>query len=52
MHEPLLGPAAELSVLCTDGEVRVIYLCELPFYDPQGDIRTGRSVEIPDIVNG
>ncbi len=51
LSEPLLGPGAELMVTCTDGETRLAQLCELPFYDPQGDIRTGRSAEIPDIVS-
>jgi aminomethyltransferase len=48
LNDVNLGPGDELQVECTDGQVRGGRICELPMYDPGGDIPRGKRVDIPD----
>jgi len=52
MNASLWSPGDQVTTPCTDGAMRLGELCELPFYDAAGDIRTGRSTEIPEIIPG
>ena len=46
------GPGTELEVACMDGETHRGEVCELPFYDRNGDIPRGRATELPEIPPG
>lgn len=47
-----LGPGTVLDVACMDGQTRRGEVCELPFYDRNGDIPRGRVTELPEIPAG
>lgn len=49
LTDPRLGPGGLLRVECGDGQTREGTLCELPMYDPAGDIARGKCTEIPEI---
>ena len=44
-----LGPGTRLDVDCMDGQMHSGEVCELPFYDRNGDIPRGRTTELPEI---
>jgi len=46
------GPGTVLDVACMDGQTYSGEVCELPFYDRNGDIARGRVSELPEIPAG
>jgi len=46
------GPGTVLDVACLDGQTYKGEVCELPFYDRNGDIARGRVTELPEIPAG
>jgi len=46
------GPGTMLNVACMDGQIHNGEVCELPFYDRNGDIARGRATELPEIPAG
>ena len=51
MQDGNLGPGTVLEVNCTNGEIQKGELCELPMYDPKGDIVRGKNKDIPKEPN-
>ena len=49
LTDPELVPGAVLQVECVDGEIRDARVCELPMYDPAGEIVRGKRTDIPEI---
>ena len=47
MQDGNLGPGTVLEVNCTNGEIQKGELCELPMYDPKGEIVRGINKRIP-----
>ena len=42
-----IGPGSVVEVECVDGKIRKAELCELPMYDPKGEIVRGINKKIP-----
>jgi aminomethyltransferase len=51
MQDGSLGPGTVLEVNCTNGEIQKGELCELPMYDPKGEIVRGKNKDIPKEPN-
>ena len=51
MQDGNLGPGTVLEVNCTNGEIQKGELCELPMYDPKGEIVRGKNKDIPKEPN-
>ena len=51
MQDVNLGPGTVLEVNCTNGEIQKGELCELPMYDPKGEIVRGKNKDIPKEPN-
>ena len=51
MQDSNLGPGTVLEVNCTNGEIQKGELCELPMYDPKGEIVRGKNKDIPKEPN-
>ena len=51
MQDSNLGPGTILEVNCTNGKTQKGELCELPMYDPKGDIVRGKKKDIPKEPN-
>ncbi len=51
MQNNNMGPGTVVDVNCTNGKVQKGELCELPMYDPNGDIVRGKNKEIPNKPN-
>ena len=51
MRDGNLGPGTVLEVNCTNGEIQKGELCELPMYDPKGEIVRGKNKDIPKEPN-
>lgn len=49
LDDPEAGPGTALTVDCADGRSYTGQVCELPLYDPEGDIPRGRSTGLPSI---
>ncbi len=49
LNDPNAGPGTSLEVECTDGQTHAAEVCDLPFYDPAGEIPRGRTAELPSI---
>lgn len=49
LTDPELGPGTVLQAEGVDGQHHEAYICELPMYDPAGEIPRGKRVEIPMI---
>ncbi len=52
LDDPEIQPGTTLDVTCQDGESRACETCNLPMYDPNGDIPRGKTVDIPDLPEG
>ena len=52
LDDPEIQPGTTLDVTCQDGESRACETCNLPMYDPKGDIPRGKTVDIPDLPEG
>ena len=48
MQNNNMGPGTVVDVNCTNGKIQKGELCELPMYDPNGDIVRGKNKEIPN----
>ena len=46
-----MGPGTVVDVYCTNEKIQKGELCELPMYDPNGDIVRGKNKEIPNKPN-
>ena len=51
MQNNNMGPGTVVDVNCTNGKIQKGELCELPMYDPNGDIVRGKNKEIPNKPN-
>ena len=51
MQNNNMGPGTVVDVYCTNGKIQKGELCELPMYDPNGDIVRGKNKEIPNKPN-
>jgi len=51
MQNNKMGPGTVVDVNCTNGKIQKGELCELPMYDPNGDIVRGKNKEIPNKPN-
>ena len=51
MQSSKLGPGTVLDVNCTNGKIQRGELCELPMYDPKGEIVRGKNKYIPKEPN-
>ena len=51
MQNNSMGPGTVVDVNCTNGKIQKGELCELPMYDPNGDIVRGKNKEIPNKPN-
>ena len=51
MQNNNMGPGTVVDVKCTNGKIQKGELCELPMYDPNGDIVRGKNKEIPNKPN-
>jgi len=51
MQDCNLGPGTVLEVNCTDGKTHSGELCELPMFDPKGEIVRGKNKNIPKEPN-
>ena len=51
MQNNNMGPGTVVDVNCTNGKIQKGELCELPMYDPNGDIVKGKNKEIPNKPN-
>ena len=51
MQNSDLGPGTVVDVDCTNGECHKGELCELPMYDPKGEIVRGKNKDIPNEPN-
>ncbi|MCA9447409.1 MAG: aminomethyltransferase family protein, partial [Candidatus Omnitrophica bacterium] len=49
LKDPNFGPGNRLRVECVDGPVCIGEVCELPMYDPAGEIPRGKRTDIPTI---
>ena len=47
MNSKKYGPGTQLKVLCDDGEYHNAEICNLPMYDPYGEIPRGIKEDIP-----
>lgn len=52
LNDPQPGPGTRLSIECTDGRRHNGEVCQLPMYDPAGDIPRGKNTEIPPLPVG
>ena len=51
MQNNNMGPGTVVDVNCTNGKIQKGELCELPMYDPNGDIVRGKNKKIPNKPN-
>ena len=51
MQNNNMGPGTVVDVNSTNGKIQKGELCELPMYDPNGDIVRGKNKEIPNKPN-